>query len=309
MPNAWITHIKKVQSQNEGMSYKDAMKEAKKTYVKKGSGVSKPKAKKGRTKMIKVKGEGKKQPTVGHSKQGKPTKHELTRPERKRSGPKLRKTRVSKVRHSNVQEEKLTGDGLFDKVLKKRTKKVDKFIKANGSKVITSMTVYRQPISRTFFKLINFFTKKGLKKDMAKHKYDDIFHLFLRLNYSDGTGTTTEKNNNVKFYKKQPERKKAQSKEVKVNPITLKDLMEKAEKMNPNLYRYSSDGENCQAYTATLLKAGGVPSSNPIFKDFILQDVSTTFKNKGFRKFAQTITDTLGLVGRITGGEMSEGNC
>ena len=46
MANAWISHLKAFWSKNKGkMSYKQAMKEARKSYTPKGSAAAEPKKK------------------------------------------------------------------------------------------------------------------------------------------------------------------------------------------------------------------------------------------------------------------------
>ena len=40
MPNAWLAHVKQVRKQNAGMSFKEVLKLAKKSYKKRGGGVA-----------------------------------------------------------------------------------------------------------------------------------------------------------------------------------------------------------------------------------------------------------------------------
>lgn len=306
MPNAWITHIKSVQSKNPGMSYKDAMIEAKKTY--------KPVKKRGGA----VKKRPKKVSTRGSSKKGNPTQHELkrdlSRPELKRqSRPRPRKARVRKI-SGNVQEEKLTGEGLFkflDKFLRSRSKLVNKYLKANADKTIVHLKIARMPVTPAIQKAINILTHGKVSKAKKNQHYSSLFHLFMYPEMNNGELHMWEKNQTVTMKAKAKLKyDKAEYKEISITPIKVGDLILKMEKMEPHLYQYSSAKFNCQQFIATALKSAGIPTSDPIYK-WVTQDVSDIFtpKNKGFARFANTITDLAAVTNRIMGKGHEDCKC
>ena len=186
------------------------------------------------------------------------------------------------------------------KILKSRPRQVQKLLKNYGNKNIISLTICRTPVTSAIQKALNLFSKNKFDDTIKEKSYDDMFHLYLIMNFEDGTSIGIEKNQVVRVVldAKKIVRKNTVCKSANVS-IKLNDLIEQAEQSHPNLYRYVPWKYNCQDFVNTLLKVANAPKE---LSKFVLQDFKQAFDNTpSLKKLSVSITDVAGLASRLMG--------
>lgn len=121
---------------------------------------------------------------------------------------------------------------------------------------------------------------------------------------SDGSKHSIEKNQRVKIKKKNriKHKSKTECRTVSNLNIPVETFVTKAEKNNPNFYRYSAHRFNCQRFVNDLLTRNGIKN----LSSFVKQDAKellTPFT----KKLAQAATDVAGVVDYgLSGGKRDE---
>lgn len=243
-PLTWIEHVKAVRLE-KGLSYKEALEEASKTYVKKTPKIKKPK--------------------------------------------------------------KMSGRGaLSDKaieILNSRPANVKRFLASHGDKIVKNVMVCRTPIRGVISLILELITGGKISEVKNAFDYEDIFHLYLIIVCTDGSIFSIEKNSIVKIIdygvSMPPPRKDSKcvfaSSDAKINIL---DLITEAEKINPNLYRYTAWTYNCQDFLNTLVSILGL---NKNLSSFIMQDFTESFQDSSVKFISQGITDALGFIEKLKG--------
>lgn len=155
-----------------------------------------------------------------------------------------------------------------------------------GNDKILSIEVFRNPLK----KLSQFAgVLPNIKEFMAKHSYDELFHLGMNITLIDGTSLVFEKNEVLKL---QPGKKRGEIMGVdKYHPITLNQFVDNtAKKMGlSRMINYTTKVQNCQQFVTYALKANGLLT--PELNKFINQDIEDLFNNY-LPKIAEPIVDT-----------------
>lgn len=210
-----------------------------------------------------------------------------------------------------VADFKLQGEGLYESIksipsylrkkgleyLHSRPRSITNFIKSHGSKKIIKFYICRAPITSAYKKIINYLSKGKLEEAKTKYNYDDVYHLYLVMVFEDNERYSIEKNEIIKI-EKAKDNKNGTCIERPVN-TTFNDLIDKSEKANKSLYRYTAWEYNCQNFVQTFANAAGI---GPDVRPFVMQDYTSAF-NTDLQKGAVTATDIYALLKRVTGGK------
>jgi len=315
MPNRWIEHVRKVRAENPELSYKQALQEGKKTYVRSSVKTAVKTAVKTSVKTSSAAKALKGMGFTQRQKKSRVTKYTVPQPSFNKSFNKSIDEKLNQVRKqarprrmkkkSRVTKKVQQGMGLLDRFLKHRPSKFQKFLDKHKNMNVVKLEVCRTPLTSYLRKSIDFITFNGLKRAEEKHGYDSIFHLYTILTFENGKRYIFERNANVQIFPLRS-RKKAQCRDdVQINPIKFGELVLKmeadAERLKSNLYIYDPFKNNCQRFTATLLFCAGIPNTHPVYQ-FVVQNVEEAFTSKAFKLFSKTTTDIAAIVQRILKG-------
>jgi hypothetical protein len=189
------------------------------------------------------------------------------------------------------------GNGYFFRDVGKLTPKIRQLLEKVGEEKITSITMFRKPISLS-----------GLAKYLGVLKntpYDKLFHLGLILNGK----YLLDKQEVIHFEPSTlPQGKDVESMPIEINKeITINELIENTRKRmgNANFTNYSSRKNNCQDFLLNILDANGLNTAE--YRKFIKQDLETVFNNlpSYAEKISDFITDASAFVERQMEGEGS----
>ncbi len=185
------------------------------------------------------------------------------------------------------------GQGFFFRDPGKLSPSIRKLLEGVGDEKITSIKLFRKPISlSSFAKFIGAL--KGTN-------YDQLLHLGLILNNKD----LLDKQEVIHF-ERSGVPSGSETLDVDVNKdITINELLEKTRKrMGDNAFTsYSARRQNCQDFVMNVLSANGL--SSPIYTQFIKQDLQKVFENlpKYAEQIADFVTGAQRVVERVTQGE------
>jgi len=162
---------------------------------------------------------------------------------------------------------------------------LDKF----GDRTISAIMLKRTPISVTA--IIKTF-------DLIKDKpYDDLFHLYMVVTFTDGKKIVCEKNQVINLSKTIPKSKKdtEQMPIVVRAGLTLNEMLNNArnDMGETKYFSYDAIKNNCQNYVLTLITSSGMATADST--SFIKQDVTNIF-GKFAQKGINAITNTSGTL-------------
>jgi hypothetical protein len=187
----------------------------------------------------------------------------------------------------------IQGSGFFFRDVGKFPPSARKLLSEVGDEKISSITLFRKPIS-----LSSFAKFIGALKGTP---YDQLFHLGIIIN------------NNYLFDKQEVlhfERsgipQGSETLDVNVDKdITINELIEKTKKRmgDADFSNYSARKNNCQHFILNVLSANGL--SSPIYTQFIKQDTESVFNNlpSYAEKISDFVTGTQALIDRQIQGE------
>jgi hypothetical protein len=192
----------------------------------------------------------------------------------------------------------MQGEGLFLRDVGKLSPKVRALLQQVGDEKITSIKLFRKPIS-----LSAFAKFVGVLKNTP---FDELFHLGMILNNK----YLLDKQDVIHFERSSlPTGKDVESIEVSLDgkEITINELLEKTRKrMGDNDFTsYSSKKNNCQDFILNILAANGLSSSDTT--TFIKQNLEKVFNNlpSYAEKIADFVTEAGRVVERVMEGEGS----
>ena len=146
-------------------------------------------------------------------------------------------------------------------------------------------------------------------RTLSQVKFDNIFHLFLVFNCTNGKKVLLEKNARINMSMTIP--KMEESRLISNVPhYTIKEYIARTKTyMGKNFIPYDPDKNNCQNFILSVFQANGIQEAH----DFIKQDTSEIFKNKGWlSSTAKNITDLGGRFDVVLQGglvkQMKAGN-
>jgi hypothetical protein len=188
------------------------------------------------------------------------------------------------------------GNGLLLRDVGKLSPKVRKLLEQVGNEEITSIKVFRKPISLSAFaKFVGVLKNTG---------YDDLLHLGMIINGK----YLLDKQDVIHFERSSlPAGKDVESMDVSLDgkKITINELLEKTRKRmgDSDFTNYSSKNNNCQDFILNILAANGLSTSETT--KFVKQDLQKVFNNlpSYAEKIANAVTEAGRVLERIQEGE------
>lgn len=180
-----------------------------------------------------------------------------------------------------------------------------------GDKPIKSMTIYRAIVPKYLTTLVNFASGGEFNNQLKDKPYDDVFHLSLYIETTDGSCYNLEKNTFIEMAENPKDfDTEVEHKTVPNIPadLTINILLDRArEKMGEQaFYSYDAKNNNCQDFVMKTLKASGLGTSGDF--DFIKQDTKSFFGKNGYaEKIVKVITDIDAATDLIKNGISGEG--
>lgn len=177
--------------------------------------------------------------------------------------------------------------------------KVREILSKIGHYEVTGITLGRKPVNGALLKALNVMSMGDIKKQIVKHGYDNVYHLFMiyhlrspnsgkelllknEKNEVINMGVKTQVGDYEKVY-------------VPVNQkVTLAQYQENAARAaGKGFFLYNSYKNNCQVYISNLLKHNN--NSTQQSDGFIMQDI---LPKGGTRVFAKKLTN-LGALANV----------
>ena len=179
---------------------------------------------------------------------------------------------------------------------------LQKFLHTHGEKRIQSIRLFREPVKGALQKIVNWFTKGDLEKQMGKNAYDKLFHLSMYIELSGGASVTLEKNSAFTTHVgKLQYGVEAQSLVVPMHAHPeVREFIYNAIKRAgaKDFFVYDAFSKNCQDSMYNMLQANGLMT--PAVADWIRQNLlDVAQKHPAAANLFTAITD---LHGIFTGG-------
>ena len=136
-------------------------------------------------------------------------------------------------------------------------------------------------------------------RTLSQVKFDNIFHLFLVFNCSNGKKALMEKNARINMSTSIPKMEESML-ISNVPKYTIKEYVAKTKAyMGKNFIPYDPDKNNCQHFILSIFQANGIQEG----WDFIKQDTSMIFKDKGWlSNTAKSVTNLGGVMDVVLKG-------
>jgi hypothetical protein len=208
---------------------------------------------------------------------------------------KLKPSKKVEVKKEVVVEE---GAGIVDTitaVFKGRndySPKVRKIISQFGNKNITSITLCRTPLGKPLLLALQVASGNTFLQKLDNTPYDKLFHLFICIEFADGSKILLEKNEVINAIIGCKIPSGTETKVISnVSTITLNDALDKTkEQMRGSFFTYSAKDNNCQDFIVAFLKANNIGDEKDI--SWVKQETKVLFDgNDRLRKIANTFTD------------------
>lgn len=187
----------------------------------------------------------------------------------------------------------MQGTGFFERDVGKLSPSIRKLLDQVGNEKITSIKLFRKPIS-----LSSFAKFIGALKGTP---YDQLLHLGLVINNK----YLLDKQEVIHF-EKSGVPSGSETLDVNVNKdLTINELLEKTRKRmgDSNFTSYSARRNNCQDFVMNVLSANGLNS--PEYSQFIKQDLQQVFENlpSYSEQIADFVTGAQRVAERLVSGE------
>jgi hypothetical protein len=178
---------------------------------------------------------------------------------------------------------------------------VYKVLRKFGSDKVTKLEVVRQPVWNKIQNTLNTVTKEGLKRNIERAGYDDIYHLAVIISTRKGK-FRFEKLHRLKLVHDPPPL--VEGSEILPIPVTHSVTLEKlivntalfmGDKFNP----YDSKSNNCQSLIWSVLEANKLGTDESTI--FIKQDTSKIFFDDYpyMKTVIKMVTGSLGIISKI----------
>jgi hypothetical protein len=182
--------------------------------------------------------------------------------------------------------------------------KVRKILEKVGDSKVKSITICRTPVSSVLTGALSLFSLGKFGKRMER-SFDELFHLFILLNMSDGSKVSLEKNEviNMDINPSKRDKTECEPVETSIPDITLDEMLDNSQKYmgKKRFFGYSAKDNNCQDFIVAFFKSNNIGDEKDF--TFIKQDTKSLFKDLPYlRKFSNTITDLGAKVNEITTG-------
>ena len=153
-----------------------------------------------------------------------------------------------------------------------------KFIKHNQNIKIVKYNVCRVPVSDTYKSIMSILSSGKVEENMDQFGFDDLYHLYLVIELSDGFKYVIERNERINI--KRFIEGKGKCMTWRECDVTVGELFERTVKKVKgweNLLKYDPVTNNCQNFVIAMLESNGLLT--PKIKAFVKQDTSSIFQN------------------------------
>jgi hypothetical protein len=176
---------------------------------------------------------------------------------------------------------------------------------------ILKIEINREPVNRVIQTVLNLITFGGFEKAKKSLSFDDIFHLYMILEFEDGNKLKIEKNQKINIERLKTYKMENDQMMITVNrPLTLGELFKNAiDTVGAyQFYIYSAFKNNCQRFVMDILESNKL--GNPEIYKYVLQDAGYILENNPsfLRSIAQFSTDTAAKLQELFGLGISREN-
>ena len=206
------------------------------------------------------------------------------------------------------------GNGLFSEIGRRlptlregAPPAVRSWVQKKGNSPIVNIQVWRAPLTSKFKTILNWITLGEFSKRIKTLNYDDVFHLYMVLYFSDGSRLRVDKNHVVEITDKIAGRGLAGERMNAGDPkCDLATFFNRGEKVagGPRqmwVYSANSPAWNCQKFVSWCLKGSGLLS--PQLDKFVNQDADGLVQGYLPRKFLGAVTGLAGREDRVINGQ------
>lgn len=148
---------------------------------------------------------------------------------------------------------------------------IRELLKNHGNAIIEKITVCRTPIHKALDTVLNVLSLGLFNKVKKQLRYDDLFHLFMFIELSDGFKFRIEKNEVVRLTSDDTNKSEQECIPINVNKkITLGSMFAMAISRNSKFWLYDAFNNNCQDFILGMLESSGLGNQQDY--KFIKQD-------------------------------------
>ncbi len=200
---------------------------------------------------------------------------------------------------NRLKKDKFEGSGLLKRDDGTLPPAFRKLLSVIGDESITSIKLFRQPISVS--KFLNFISNGKYNELLKNNGYDSAFHLGMVINNK----FILDKQEVLKFIKGSLP-KESQNLSVNVKGgLTINSLIEKTRVYmgNNKFSNYDAEKNNCQDFIQAVLKSNNLSTVDTT--SFVKQDAEKIFNNipRYAKIIIKGVTESAGVVDRIINGE------
>ena len=184
--------------------------------------------------------------------------------------------------------------------------KVRKILSKYGNKNITGITLARTPLPKSLMIALELASGNTFQQKLDNTPYDKLFHLFMCIQFADGSKIMMEKNEVINAVVGCKLPKETETREITSSDIptalTLNDALEKQrERMGDKYFSYAARENNCQDFILAFLRANKL--GNETDASWVKQSIHILFQgNETLRKIANTLTGIAGSFDVIKEG-------
>ena len=181
-------------------------------------------------------------------------------------------------------------DFIFSGARNQASGPVRRFLEQHGNSKIKNITIFREPINKVVEKVTNVISLGYWQDIKDKLNYDNLFHLWMEVDLSDGTSWAMEKNEVIQF---KPTKNRGERGLVILlkGPLTVNEFFAGGKRvLKDKFWSYRARDNNCQVWISSMLLGSNLFSEAS--KEFILQDTETLL--------ASLPTFTEGLINGVT---------
>lgn len=184
--------------------------------------------------------------------------------------------------------------------------KVRKILSKYGNKNITGITLARTPLPKSLMIALELASGNTFQQKLDNTPYDKLFHLFMCIQFADGSKIMMEKNEVINAVLGCKLSKETETREITSSDIptalTLNDALEKQrERMGDKYFSYAARENNCQDFILAFLRANKL--GNETDASWVKQSIHILFQgNETLRKIANTLTGIAGSFDVIKEG-------
>jgi hypothetical protein len=171
--------------------------------------------------------------------------------------------------------------------------KVRQIISKYGNKNIIGITLARTPLGAPLMTALQIASGNTFSQKLANTPYDKLFHLFVCIDFADGSKIMLEKNEVINAIvgcklPKETETKSTTSSDIPTGLTLNKALENTQERMGKNFFTYSAKDNNCQDFIIAFLKSNNIGDETDT--SWVKQETKVLFEgNDRLRKIANTL--------------------